>query len=710
MSSPVNDAAPAHPPITFDVAIVGGGPGGLMTAMHINEKVGAEAKITIFEQSNRLGGKLMTRAFEKIPALYEAGVAEIYDYEHLGADPLKELITQKLGLGVLRMDSECVVIGDKIINTYAEIDQHLGRKAGEAIRKFRKKCTKVLSPQQYYEGIGRDDNDQEWLWKSGLDVLHDEIDDETARNYIRYNAHSDIAIAPNETSGLNAAKNFLMDWDEYIKYYSVIGGNEQITRKLADIVRAEVVTHARVRRIGKAGKDKYKLTIQENGREVERLFDFVVVSLPYNWLATMEWEGERLYRSAGKHLDHFNYPAHYLRVAILFEKPFWKDFVQGSWFMSDAFNGCCVYDESSRHDYGKAGALGWLIAGSDALAYANMPDDHLVRMALESLPPQLRFGKDLMVEAKVIRWLNTVNGIPGGRPVRDTQQNHLPEPKEHPGLFVTGDYLFDATLNGVLDSADCASDMLMSEYVRRDYEARIRLRTPGGEKKVQQAIAAARTINRDYFQNYWRLGRYQDVWTQFFNAEHLCDSIREVWGAGKTFSILDAGSASGLTVQALRKLGLDAHGVEKNAWIHGQTPKDTRRFNHLGDVTALPFKDGQFDFVYETCLANLPPAKVQKALRELHRVSRKGVILGSVTSDLSWQMLITKEMERGVKTWATLWQWSDWFFNVGFTHAIEDDAVLAKIWERLNAIGMGTGNWFEDAESVRYCYFTRLDE
>lgn len=697
------------PPITFDVAIIGGGPGGLMSAMHINDKVGAEAKITIFEQSNRLGGKLMTRSFDKVPALFEAGVAEIYDYAHIGPDPLKELITGKLGLDVVRMDSECVVIGDKIINTYGEIERHLGKKAADAIAKFRKKCTTIMSPQQYYEGIGRDDNDQEWLWKSGLDVIHDEISDETARNYIRYNAHSDIAIGPNETSGLNACKNFLMDWDEYIQYYSVVGGNERITKRLAEIVQANVELHSRVRRVGRTANGKYRLVVQQDGKEVERLFDFVVVSLPYNWLATVEWEGARLYQSVAAHLDHFNYPAHYLRVAVLFKTPFWKDVIQGSWFMSDAFNGCCVYDESSRHDYGTAGALGWLIAGSDALAYANMPDDHLVRMALDSLPPQLQAGREQMLEAKVVRWLNTVNGIPGGRPVRDTQQNHQPEPVEHPGLFVTGDYLFDATLNGVLDSADCASDLLMSEYVKLDYEERIRRRTPGSAKTKLAAVRSAHNINRDYFENYWKLGHYDDVWKQYFNAEYVRDAIVDVWKPKKKFSLLDAGSACGHTVKALRDLGIDAHGVEKNAWIHARTPADVARYNHLGDVTALPFEDGQFDFVYESCLANVPRNKVQRAIRELHRVARKGVILGSVTSDLSWQMLISKEMERGVKTFATLWQWSDWFFNVGFEHAVEDDAVLERLWTRLNAIGLGTGNWFEDAESVRYCFFSRLD-
>ncbi len=696
-------------PTRFDVAIIGGGPGGLMTAMHINNKVGDEAQITIFEQSERLGGKLVTGSFDSVNAPYEVGVAEIYDYAMIGHDPLKHLITEKLGLQVKRMDSESVVIGDRIMNTTADIARLCGKKTHDAIIDFRTKCTEMMSIEQYFEGVGRDDNDHPWMFKSGLDVILDEVKDPMAQRFLRINCHSDIAIAPNETSGLNALKNMLMDYDEYIQYYCVEGGNEQIATRLADIVRAQFEMQTKVRRIGRTDDGRYKLVIVKDGVETERLFDFVVVSLPYNWLATIEWEGEKLFRAAAKHLDHFNHPAHYLRVAILFEKPFWKDFIQGSWFMSDAFNGCCVYDESSRYDYGTAGALNWLIAGSDALAIANYDDAKLIEMALESLPPQMRFGAKLVREAKVHRWLNTVNAIPGGRPVRATQDIHRIEPKDHPGLFVTGDYLFDATVNGVLDSADCASDMLMSEYIRRDYETRVRARTPGNFAAKDTAVRQSRNVNRTYFENYWGQGSYKDAWSRYYKPEFIRDSIQNVWGAGEKFSILDAGSACGYGVEALRKLGLDAHGIEKNAWIHAQTPDSVKAFNHLGDVTDLPFKDGQFDFVYESCLANLPPSKIDAALEELHRVSRKGVILGSVTSDLTWDMMLHNEMERGVRTFATLWQWSDWFFNIGFTHAIDEDAILEKVWNQASSVGLGKGNWFEDAESLQYCFFSRLD-
>jgi len=699
-----------NPPINFDVAIIGGGPGGLMTAMHINQKIGAEAKITIFEQSNRLGGKLMTGKFEKSDALYEIGVAEIYDYAHLGFDPLKDLITNKLGLPIKKMDSESVIVDDKIMNHVPDIGRLCGKKTMDAIVNFRKKCASLMSPDQYFEGVGRDDNDHPWMFKSGLDVILDEIKDDMARRYVRINAHSDIAIGPNETSGLNALKNFLMDYDEYIQYYCVEGGNERIVGKLAEQVQADIQLYSRVRRVAKTAENRYKLTIVgRDGQETSREFDFVVVSLPFNWLQTIEWEGETLYRAMGAHLDQFNVPAHYLRVAISFEKPFWDGLVEGSWWMSDQFNGHCVYIENSRYEYNGKGGLNWLIAGSDAMALANLPDDHLIRMALDSLPPQLQFGRKLMIEGKVHRWLNTVNGIPGGRPVRDTQANHQPEPKEHPGLFVTGDYLFDATINGVLDSADCASDMLMSEYVRLNYEGRIRQRTGGSKAQQETAIRASRNINRDYFENYWRLGPYEQSWDRYFNAEFLRDSIRLAFNEPGNFSILDAGSASGQTVGALRALGLKAEGVEKNAWIHDKTAKDLKRYNHLGDVTDLPFRDGQFDYVYESCLANLPRSKVQGAIEELHRVAKKGVILGSVTSDLSWESLITAEMERGVKTFATLWQWSDWFANIGFEHATEDEALLKQIFERACAANLGKGNWFEDPESLQFIFYRRLD-
>ena len=105
--------------------------------------------------------------------------------------------------------------------------------------------------------------------------------------------------------------------------------------------------------------------------------------------------------------------------------------------------------------------LGWLLAGADALSSCNLDDRALVARALESLPDDLYDeARRRIIEGKVHRWAGAVSGQPGGYPLRDASSAHRPEPVEHPGLVVVGDYLFDSTLNGVLRSARIATDLL----------------------------------------------------------------------------------------------------------------------------------------------------------------------------------------------------------------------------------------------------------
>jgi len=55
------------------IAIIGGGPGGLMTAYRLEQRWAPQLDITLFEASNRLGGKIITRRFPQSDATYEAG-------------------------------------------------------------------------------------------------------------------------------------------------------------------------------------------------------------------------------------------------------------------------------------------------------------------------------------------------------------------------------------------------------------------------------------------------------------------------------------------------------------------------------------------------------------------------------------------------------------------------------------------------------------
>ena len=191
----------------------------------------------------------------------------------------------------------------------------------------------------------------------------------------------------------------------------------------------------------------------------------MVVALPNCWIPSIEWGGELLKNAMFRHHMFYDYPAHYLRVSALFETAFWRDQIRESYFMLDAFSGCCVYDEGSRNSTGGFGVLSWLLAGEPALSMSNQDDSRLIGTVLESLPKSLRHGRSQLIEGRVHRWVGTVDGLPGGFPARDPEPCHQPEPDQHPQLFVVGDYMFDSTINGVLDSAD-----IVSEWISGDLE------------------------------------------------------------------------------------------------------------------------------------------------------------------------------------------------------------------------------------------------
>ena len=135
----------------LDLAIVGGGPGGLMSAWYLRKKLGDNCRVTIYEASDRVGGKIVTRKFDSAPAMYEAGVAEIYDYSMTGPDPLRELI-QHFGLQTIPMDAEQVQLDGVLLNDVPGMRRKYGEATAAAIEGFRKRCAGFMTPLEYYEG------------------------------------------------------------------------------------------------------------------------------------------------------------------------------------------------------------------------------------------------------------------------------------------------------------------------------------------------------------------------------------------------------------------------------------------------------------------------------------------------------------------------------------------------------------------------------
>ena len=668
-----------------------------MSAWYLKRKLGDLCRVTIFEASDRLGGKIVSRKFDTAPAMYEAGVAELYDYSMTGPDPLRELV-QHFGLQTIPMDALQVHLGGELLDDVPGMRRKYGAKTAGAIEAFRKRCTEVMSPIEYYEGVGAHDNEHPWAELTAEEVLDTEVDDAVAKRFFKVMARSDIATESHNTNGLNALKNYVMDIDGYIGLYSIQNGNEQLIEGLQSEINADILLNYRVLAVGKAATGRYELKMMNGKGPETRDFDLVLICLPHSWLATLGWEGELLRKSMVKHIAYFDRPAHYLRISLLFDEPFWGDKIPGSWFMSEAFGGCCVYNEGSRHDVGRHGVLNWLIPGSDALAYANLSDQELIDAALKSLPASLGDARAHFKEGKIHRWLSSVNAIPGGLPVRDVMTNHRPEPKEHPGLVLVGDYLFDSTLNGLLDSSDAATDIILTETMRLR-RARSQAEKPLSDK-----------IDRDYFENYRGIGPYCEAWHQFTDPDYLTKLIEIVWGKVSGCKLLVAGSASGELIGALRERGVDAWGIENNRAVHAKTPEALKDYNKLGSIVDMPFEDGEFDFVFETSLCHVADKQVRRAIRELNRVVKTGLVFGSVTSDMPPALIDRYDLLRGVKKLGTWWEWSELFFSNGFDLSMHRNDCTDALWATTLAANKGPGQWYADAESLRYSFFDKVED
>ncbi len=305
------------------------------------------------------------------------------------------------------------------------------------------------------------------------------------KRYLKISAHSDLATEPHLTNGLVGLRNFLKQVPGYGAQYTIEGGMEMLPRRLAARMTAtDVRLNAPVVGVWRQDEGAYAVDVRRGGRVLTEEFDAVVVALPYHLLRTIEWRGDRLRRAITRHVAHYDRPGHYLRISILFDEPFWRPTITGSWLMLDAFGGCCVYDERSGGDTAH-GVLGWLIAGADALALCNADDETLVARAIESLPDALRAqARPRVIEGKVHRWAGALSGTPGGFPLRDARAAHQPEPVDHDRLVMVGDYLFDSTLNGVLRSAEIATDIALAE------PARLIAALPGGAVAPSPNLAA----------------------------------------------------------------------------------------------------------------------------------------------------------------------------------------------------------------------------
>lgn len=443
------------------VGIVGGGPGGLMTAYLLRKLANRPLELTVFESTERVGGKILTPRFSTIPATYEAGAAEFYDYTPVDEDPLKQLVTE-LGLSVSSMGGNSVIMSGKKYSTLEDLGEAFGASVHRGWSEFHERAWGRMSPREFYES---DNSECSVMVADGgpdsdagrFDLVTNQLENRDLQGFLETLIHSDLATEWQHTSVAYGLQNYLMNHPDYMRLYSIEGGNEQLAQRLQDRTEMDLRTGHRVLSVERSGQRELLLRVQSGESITEHHFDYVVVCLPMIPLSSLEFRGERLAKAMRQHVGHYDHPAHYLRVTLLFRQPFWKPWLTESYCMLDAYGGCCLYDETSRQPAAGYGILGWLFGGDAAVGLSELTDEELIEKAIETLPETQREAREQLLEARVHRWIGAVSAMPGGeRPMR-LDLRHQPEPAEHPGFFVVGDYLFDSTLNGVLDSADCVA-------------------------------------------------------------------------------------------------------------------------------------------------------------------------------------------------------------------------------------------------------------
>ena len=433
------------------IGIVGGGFSGLLCAYLLECALGDRAEIMILEGSNRVGGRVRTTRLPEAGVTYEAGVAELYDIT--GNSHLRDLI-RHLELETRPLTgTPYFAVGDHVVRDDVELEELAGRRGIDRLRRFWERGTELRPPSDYALAGHPRDNDHPWLRRTFEEVLA-EIDDPFCQWFTAMQCHSDLATEPHRTSGLFGMDNLLIDHPGYCSMYTLTAGNEGLVQALADRVRSPIRQSAPVTSVDADEDRGLRVTFRADGREQSELdVDSLIVTLTPPGIRATRWSDARLQAAVSEHVRHHNHGTTYLRVTLLFRRRFWRHHFPEDYFVSDAFGGVTVYDQSPDDGETGLGIQSWLLGGANALELSVRSDDEIVAAVLDAMPAELRLTDSRLLRGCVDRWTGAsgVSGLPGGVPLRPLDQRHSPD-RRWPQLVFVGDYLYDSTLCGALDA------------------------------------------------------------------------------------------------------------------------------------------------------------------------------------------------------------------------------------------------------------------
>ncbi len=102
-------------------------------------------------------------------------------------------------------------------------------------------------------------------------------------------------------------------------------------------------------------------------------------------------------------------------------------------------------------------------------------------------------------------------------------------------------------------------------------------------------------------------------------------------------TVLDVGCGTGDLVRVLRKLGIEAYGLEISKDAISLSNNDVKPYLKLGDITNIPYPNNHFDLVVSfDVLERIEREKIEKAVKETIRVSKKYILHKIYTIENLW--------------------------------------------------------------------------
>lgn len=146
--------------------------------------------------------------------------------------------------------------------------------------------------------------------------------------------------------------------------------------------------------------------------------------------------------------------------------------------------------------------------------------------------------------------------------------------------------------------------------------------------------------DREYYER--KKGEYPFSYTESF-VGNLIQNIVNLYRALsiKIFlnpkNCLDVGCGTGRLVHCLRRLGVEAYGIEISKYALQTATKEVKPYLKYGDITKIPYDDNNFDLVLTfDVVEHVERSKLKKALEETVRVSRKWILHKIYTVENHW--------------------------------------------------------------------------